>query len=71
MPRPAVALTGVRETKRLFLLLDQEGRHVRGFIPKAGLAHLPPEVGVVRLIRDQIVTGRIMTDETDRAHVTS
>jgi hypothetical protein len=56
---PWSALTGVRETKRLFLLLDQEDRHVRGFIPKAGLAHLPPEVGIVRLIRDQITTGTL------------
>jgi YcxB-like protein len=56
---PWSALSGVRETKRLFLLLDQEGRHVRGFIPKAGLAHLPAEVGVVRLIRDQIMTGTL------------
>jgi hypothetical protein len=56
---PWSALTGVRETKRLYLLLDQEGRHVRGFIPKAGLAHLPPEVGIVRLIRDQITAGRL------------
>jgi hypothetical protein len=56
---PWSALTGVRETKRLFLLLDQEGRHVRGFIPKAGLAHLPPEVAIVRLIRDQITTAKL------------
>jgi hypothetical protein len=55
---PWSALTGVRETKRLFLLLDQEGRHVRGFIPKAALAHLPPEVGIVHLIRDQIMIGK-------------
>src|SRR5579859_157139 len=55
---PWSALTGVRETKRLFLLLDQEGRHVRGFIPKAALAHVPPEVGIVHLIRDQIMTGK-------------
>ena len=58
---PWSALTGVRETKRLFLLLDQEDRHVRGFIPKAGMAHLPPEVGIVGLIRDQITTGRLST----------
>jgi hypothetical protein len=56
---PWSALTGVRETKRLFLLLDQEDRHVRGFIPKAGLAHLPPEVGIVHLIRGQITTGKL------------
>lgn len=33
---PWSVLTGVRETTRLFLLLDQGGRHVRGFVPKAG-----------------------------------
>ena len=38
---PWSALTGVRETGRLFLLLDQGGRHVRGFIPKTGLGDLP------------------------------
>ena len=54
---PWSALTGVRETKRLFLLLDQEGRHVRAFIPKAGLAHLPPEVGIGRVIRERITNG--------------
>src|SRR5579862_1044656 len=59
---PWSALTGVRETKRLFLLLDQEGRHVRAFIPKAGLAHLPPEVGIGRLIRDQITAGKLAGD---------
>jgi hypothetical protein len=57
---PWSALTGVRETKRLFLLLDQEGRHVRGFIPKAGLASLPPDAGVGRLIRDRIRAGLSM-----------
>ena len=40
---PWSALTGVRETARLFLLLDQEGRHVRGFVPKAGPGDLPPD----------------------------
>jgi hypothetical protein len=34
---PWSVLTGVRETDRLFLLLDQGGRHVRGFIPKTAL----------------------------------
>jgi integrase/recombinase XerD len=33
---PWSALAGVRETDRMFLLLDREGRHVRGFIPKSG-----------------------------------
>src|SRR5579871_1483001 len=54
---PWSALSGIRETRRLFLLLDQEGRHVRGFIPKAALARLPAEVGIARLIRDQITAG--------------
>jgi len=40
---PWSALTGVRETGRLFLLLDQEDRHVRGFIPRAVPADLPPD----------------------------
>ena len=48
---PWSVLTGVRETGRLFLLLDQGGSHVRGFIPKAALAGLPPEAGIGR-IRD-------------------
>lgn len=56
---PWSALTGVRETKRLFLLLDQGDRHVRAFIPKSGLARLPPEVEIGRLIRDQITTARL------------
>jgi hypothetical protein len=55
---PWSVLTGVRETERLFLLLDQASRHVRGFIPKAGLADLPPEV-VGRLIRERISAGRL------------
>lgn len=54
---PWSALSGIRETRRLFLLLDQEGRHVRGFIPKAALARLPAEVGIARLIRDRITAG--------------
>ena len=51
---PWSVLTGVRETGRLFLLLDQGGSHVRGFIPKAALAGLPPEAGIGALIRDRI-----------------
>ncbi len=34
---PWSVFTGMRETERLFLLLDQHGRHVRGFIPKRGI----------------------------------
>jgi hypothetical protein len=51
---PWSALTGVRETERMFLLLDQEGRHVRGFVPKAAQADLPPHVELGRLLRDRI-----------------
>ena len=38
---PWSALTGVRETGRLFLLLDQDGSHVRGFVPKTGAGDRP------------------------------
>lgn len=55
---PWPVLTGVRETERLFLLLDQGGSHVRGFIPKPGSAGLPPEV-VGALIRERIGAGRL------------
>lgn len=51
---PWSVLTGVRETARLFLLLDQEGRHVRGFIPKTGLGDAPPAGELGRLIRERI-----------------
>jgi hypothetical protein len=51
---PWSALTGVRETERLFLLLDQDGRHVRGFVPKADAEGLPPEPGLGDLIRARI-----------------
>jgi hypothetical protein len=51
---PWSALTGVRETGRLFLLLDQEGRHVRGFVPKAGPDDLAPDVELGDLIRGWI-----------------
>jgi hypothetical protein len=43
---PWSALTGVRETGRLFLLLDQENRHVRGFVPKESSGGLPPDPGL-------------------------
>jgi hypothetical protein len=52
---PWSALTGIRETKRLFLLLDQDGGHVRGFIPKAALADLPPDTKLGELIRERIM----------------
>jgi|SRR5215469_12407348 len=51
---PWSVLTGVRETERLFLLLDQEDRHVRGFIPKAGPDDLPAGTDLGDLIRARI-----------------
>jgi hypothetical protein len=51
---PWSALTGVRETGRLFLLLDQEDRHVRGFIPKASPGDLPPDAELGDMIREWI-----------------
>jgi hypothetical protein len=54
---PWSALTGVRETGRLFLLLDQEDRHVRGFIPKASPGDLPPDAELGGFIRERITAG--------------
>jgi len=54
---PWSALTGVRETGRLFLLLDQEDRHVRGFIPKASPGGLPPGAELGDMIREWITAG--------------
>lgn len=54
---PWSVLTGVRETERLFLLLDREDRHVRGFIPKTGLGDAPPAGELGRLIRERITSG--------------
>jgi hypothetical protein len=54
---PWSALTGVRETGRMFLLLDQGNQHVRGFIPKAGRGGLPPDPGLGDLIRARIAAG--------------
>jgi YcxB-like protein len=51
---PWSALTGVCETERLFLLLDQEDRHVRGFIPKTGLSDARPATELGSLIRERI-----------------
>jgi hypothetical protein len=51
---PWSVLTGVRETRRLYLLLDQEGRHVRGFVPKTGLDDPEPNPGLGRLLRERI-----------------
>jgi hypothetical protein len=54
---PWSALTGARETGRLFLLLDQEDRHVRGFIPKASPGDLPPDAELGGMIREWITAG--------------
>lgn len=54
---PWSALTGVREAGRLFLLLDQENRHVRGFVPKESSGGLPPDPGLGDLIRERISAG--------------
>ena len=54
---PWSALTGIRETRRLFLLLDQGGHHVRGFIPKAALTSLPEDTELGQLIRGRIAAG--------------
>jgi hypothetical protein len=54
---PWSALTGVRETRRLFLLLDQQDRHVRGFIPKPGRGDLASDPGLADLIRERISAG--------------
>jgi hypothetical protein len=54
---PWSALTGVRETGRLFLLLDREDRHVRGFIPKASPGELPPDAELGDMIRGWITAG--------------
>ena len=54
---PWSALTGVRETGRLFLLLDQEDSHVRGFIPKASPGDLPPDAELGGMIREWITAG--------------
>ena len=53
---PWSALTGVRETRRLYLLLDLEGRHVRGFVPKTGLddPELTPRLGRLHPGADQV-----------------
>jgi hypothetical protein len=54
---PWSALTGVRETGRLFLLLDLQDRHVRGFIPKASPGDLPPDAELGDFIRERITAG--------------
>jgi hypothetical protein len=54
---PWPALAGACETERLFLLLDQEGRNVRGFIPKTGRGDLQPDAELHSLIRERISSG--------------
>src|SRR5436309_14236991 len=54
---PWPALAGACETERLFLLLDQEGRNVRGFIPKTGRGDLRPDGELSSLIRERISSG--------------
>jgi hypothetical protein len=51
---PWSVLSGVRETTRLFLLLDRRGRHVRGFIPKHGIDDPVREAEIGRLLRSRI-----------------
>lgn len=54
---PWSALAGTCETARLFLLMDQEGRNVRGFIPRTGRSDLYPDAELGRLIRERIRSG--------------
>ena len=54
---PWSALAGACETERLFLLMDAEGRSVRGFIPKAGRGGPQPDAELGRLIRERIGAG--------------
>jgi hypothetical protein len=51
---PWSALAGTCETGRLFLLMDQEGRTVRGFIPKAGRSDPQSDAVLGNLIRERI-----------------
>jgi len=54
---PWPALAGACETGRLFFLLDQEGRNVRGFIPKTGRGGMQPDAELDGLIRERISSG--------------
>jgi hypothetical protein len=58
---PWSVLTGVRETSRLYLLLDQRGRHVRGFIPKHGIDDLVREAEIGRFLRSRIRSGNFLS----------
>jgi hypothetical protein len=54
---PWATLAGACETERLFLLLDQEGCNVRGFIPKTARGEEQPDAELGRLIRERISSG--------------
>jgi hypothetical protein len=41
----------------LYLLLDQQGHHVRGFVPKTGLDDPEPNPRLGALIRERIMAG--------------
>jgi hypothetical protein len=51
---PWSALAGACETERLFLLMDAEGRNVRGFIPKSGRGGQEPYADLGHLIGERI-----------------
>ena len=51
---PWSVLAGACETERLFLLMDAEGRTVRGFIPKSGQGGQEPYADLGRLIDERI-----------------
>jgi hypothetical protein len=53
---PWSAPAGAYETERLFLIMDAEGRTVRGFVPKTGRTDLPSDADLGRLIRERIRT---------------
>ena len=52
-----VAQVHAPSSGRLFLLLDQEDRHVRGFIPKASPRDLPSDSELGGMIREWITAG--------------
>lgn len=54
---PWSALAGMCETARLFLLMDAEGRNVRGFVPKTGRSDPYQGAELGGLIRERIRSG--------------
>jgi hypothetical protein len=50
-------LRGEPAHRRLYLLLDQQGHHVRGFVPKTGLDDPEPNPRLGALIRERIMAG--------------